>query len=245
MSIIAGLIAAIPSIIQMVQGGQQKREARQIENQTAFPQATIAPSIEKATGYSFGRTLASDIPGGELYRNEIKGATAAGMRAASELGEGSEAYGMLGQLAGREQNQLGQMAKLTAQQVSGYQGDYLNALGAKAGEENRIWGWNEAEPYMRAANIAMALRNSGIKNQYAGLSNMAGVAADTVAGKDMMSALNEDNTSTFYREDKGQLDNWLRMILDKLKKQSGSVDTKNLSSPDLFTTPSILAPAPK
>jgi hypothetical protein len=245
MSIIAGLIAAIPSIIQLVQGGQQKKEAQQIENQNPRPNMPIPESINKYANYAYGRTLNQDIPGGDIYRNEIKGATAAGMRAASELGGGAEAYGMMGNLVGREQNAYGNLAKLTAQQVAGYQGDYMDALRVKGGAESQQFGWNEAEPYMRAANIAMALRNSGIKNQFAGVSSLAGIGAEAVGGQDMMAALNTDNPSTSYREDQGGLDNFLRTLLDKLKKKPGVADTSNLSSPDLFTTPSILAPAPK
>jgi hypothetical protein len=78
-----------------------------------------------------------------MYRGEIKGATAAGMRAASELGSGAEAYGALGQMVGREQNAFSDLAKTTAQQVAGYQSDYMNTLPLKAQEENRVWDWNK------------------------------------------------------------------------------------------------------
>jgi hypothetical protein len=243
MSIIAGLIAAIPSIIQMVQGGKQEKQAQKIEDQYPRPDAGIAPSIEKYTNYAYGRTLNQDVPGGEMYRNEIKGATSAGLKAASEMGAGAEAYGAMGQMVGREQNQFGNLAKLTAQQVAGYQGDYMNALSTKAGEENRVWNWNEAQPYLQAAQIAAAMRNAGMQNQFAGVNNLAGIAANEVSGNNMINALNQDNQSTFYREDKGSLDNYLRMMLNKLKSTPESAGTGNLSSPNLFSTPNTLAPA--
>jgi len=102
--IIAQVLNLIPSIFQGITGASQLKKAQRIEDQNPRPEATIAPSIDKMVNYSYGQTLNQDVPGGEMYRNEIKGATAAGMNAASNLGSGSEAYGMLGQLVGKEQN---------------------------------------------------------------------------------------------------------------------------------------------
>jgi len=179
--IIAQVLNVIPSIFQGIIGGSQLKKAQRIEGQNQRPDATIAPSVDKLVNYSYGQTLNQDIPGGEMYRNEIKGATAAGMKAASELGSGSEAYGALGQMVGREQDQFGQLAKMTAQQVQGSKGDYMNALGVKAGEENRVWDWNEAQPYMQAAQIAQQLRDSGLKNINSGVKNVFGTAAEAVS----------------------------------------------------------------
>lgn len=179
--IIGQILNIIPSIFQGITGARQLSQARRIERENPRPEAEIAPSINKLVDYSYGRTLAQDIPGGEMYRGEIKGATAAGMRAASELGSGAEAYGMLGQLVGREQNAFGDLAKTTAQQVAGYQGDYMNALGSKAQEENRVWDWNKASPYMMAAQVAQQLRDSGLKNVSSGVKNVFGSAAEYVS----------------------------------------------------------------
>lgn len=179
--IIAQVLNIVPSIFQGIVGARQLKQAKGIEADNPRPEAEIAPSINELVNYAKGRTLAQDIPGGEIARNEIKGATSAGIRAASELGSGAEAYGMLGQLVGREQNQFSELAKLTAQQVAGYEGDYMNTLGIKADEENRVWNWNEAQPYQYAAQTAQALRDSGMRNISAGVKNVFGSAAETVA----------------------------------------------------------------
>lgn len=179
--IVAQLLNIVPSIFQSIVGGSQLRKANKLEEQNVRPEATIAPSINEMTNYAYGRTLAQDIPGGELARNEIKGATASGMRAASELGSGAEAYGMLGQMVGKEQNAFSDLARLTAQQVKGAEGDYMNALGTKANEENRVWDWNKAQPYLSAAQVAQQLRDSGMKNLNAGVSNVFGSTAEAVS----------------------------------------------------------------
>jgi hypothetical protein len=172
--IVAQVLNLIPSIFQGITGFKQMKQA----------------SIDKLTNYAYGQTLNQDIPGGEMYRNEIKGATAAGIKAASELGSGSEAYGMLGELVGRQQGAFGDLAKMTAQQVQGSKGEYMNALGVKANEENRVWNWNEADPYQQAAQIAQALRDSGLKNKNSALKNVFG------SGAEYLSSTNPDFNSS-------------------------------------------------
>jgi hypothetical protein len=168
----------IPSIFQGVVGLSQLSKAKKIEKENPRPEASIAESIDKLVSYAYGQTLQQDIPGGEIARGEIKGATSAGITAASELGSGSEAYGMLGQLVGREQNTMSEIAKATAQQVQGAKGAYMDTLPLKAGEENRVWNWNEGQPYMQAAATASALRDSGTKNTMSGMKNLFGAGAE-------------------------------------------------------------------
>lgn len=178
---LATLVSSIPAIAQGIFGGFQLSKAKRIEAQYPRPEAEIAPSIDKLTGYAYGQTLAQDIPGGEMYRGEIKGATAAGMRAASELGSGAEAYGMLGQLVGREQGAFGDLAKLTAGRVAGKEDVYMNTLLSKAEEEKRVWDWNKAQPYLRAAQIASQLRESGMQNIFKGGAKAFGAGAEAIS----------------------------------------------------------------
>jgi len=194
-AIVSQVLNIIPSIFQGITGQKQLKRAEDIERQYPRPEAEIAPSIDKRTDYMYGRTLAGDIPGGELYRGEIKGATAAGMKAASELGEGSEAYGALGQLIGREQNAFSNLAKTTAQQIAGYEQSYTDSLLARGEEEKRVWAWNEAQPYLSAAQIAAQLRESGMQNVSSGLKNVFGSTAEYVS-PDFSSSLLLGNQNT-------------------------------------------------
>ncbi len=209
--IIAQVLNIIPSIFQGVLGASQLKKANLLEKQNVRPEAEVAPSINKLVDYAYGRTMDSDIPGGEIARNEIKGATSAGLKAASELGSGSEAYGMLGELVGREQGGFADLARTTAEQVKGARGDYMNALGIKGQEENRVWDWNKADKYLQAAQVAQQLRDSGTKNIYAGGSNMFGSAAQTLS-------------STVFDDNKGQYgkDNLTReRIIELLNENFG------------------------
>jgi len=213
---VAQVLNIIPSIFQSIVGIGQMGKARRLEEQNVRPEAVIAPSVDKMVNYSYGRTLAQDTPGGEIARNEIKGATAAGMRAASELGGGAEAYGMLGQLAGREQNAFSDLAKTTAQQVAGYDANYQDSLMTKANEENRVWQWNEAQPYLSAAAIAQQLRNTGPQNISSAIKNIGGSTAEYI-NPDFNSSLlyGNDNPGTkgeYSIEDVAKVVNQLKGI---------------------------------
>jgi hypothetical protein len=196
---ISSVMSIIPSIMQYIQGQQQNKLASRIESENPLPEATISPSVDKYVNYSYGQTLNQDIPGGEMYRNEIKGATASGLRAASELGSGSEAYGMMGELIGRQQNKFGDLAKITAQQTAGYKDDYRRSLLARGQEENRVWEWNKAQPYLQAMSMASQLRGAGQQNAQAGLSNAFGSLAEY--GGSLSRQMGNSNAQTWTNDD--------------------------------------------
>lgn len=216
-AVIAGILGVvsslIPAIAQGIKGRRQERMASQLESEYPLPEAHVAPSMNRLTNYAYGRTMAQDIPGGELYRNEIKSAIASGIRAASELGAGAEAYGALGQFVEREQDQFSELARIAAQQMMGYQGDYMTALGNRLLEENRVWEWNKARPYMQAASMASQLRGAGQMNTQAGLSNVFGSLAE------YGSSLGRENE--YKKQDNASLAEVLKYIND-LKGSSGT-----------------------
>jgi hypothetical protein len=221
--IIAALLSSIPAIVQGIQGAGQMKKADQIEGQYPLPKAEIAPSVNKLVNFTYGQTLNQDIAGGGIARDEIKGATAAGMKAASEWGSGSEAYGMLGQLVSGQQDKFSGIAKLTAQDVAGKNNAYESALGIKAGEENRVWDWNTAQPYLQAASIAAKLRDSGTKNIFSGLTTGAGVGAEYAGNKDLLSSLLTNSNGK-----NGTISNdLLTQILNQIKGNSGGTPAGN------------------
>jgi hypothetical protein len=189
MGALSGVLNLIPQIFKGIMGGKQLKEAGQIESQNPRPNAEVAPAISQMVNYNRGLSQSQDIPGGEMYRNEIKGATASGMNAASQLGSGSEAYGMLGKLAGQQNNAMGGLAQQTSQYVSGKQGEYANSLQSLGQEQNRVWDWNKAQPYLQAAQMAAQLRGSGMQNLFGGISGAAGAGSE-MAQPDFNSAIN-------------------------------------------------------
>jgi hypothetical protein len=187
--VLSGLLNMIPSIFKGIYGMSEMNKANTIEAQNKRPNAEVAPAISQMVNYNKGLAQAQDIPGGEMYRNEIKGATSAGMNAASQLGSGSEAYGMLGKLMGQQDNAMGGLAQQTSQYVSGKQGEYANSLQSLGQEQNRVWDWNKAQPYLQAAQMAAQLRGAGMQNIFGGVSGASGAGAE-MASPDFNSAIN-------------------------------------------------------
>jgi hypothetical protein len=225
---LSAIIGGATSAIQGIAGLFQKNKAKKLEEQYPRPTATMADSIKKLASYAYGQTFDQDIPGGELYRGEIKGATSAGIRAASELGSGSEAYGMLGRLVGGEQNALSDLAKLTAQRVAGAEQNYMNVLsGPVYEEERRVDYWNREMPYLQAAQTAQQLRQAGGMNIMSGLKNIGGVVSEAVA-PDLYSSLfgkGQANGSGFSR---AALDKYLEEW--NANQSGGSLFRNNTSS---------------
>jgi hypothetical protein len=168
-ALIQGILDAAGGVGQSVTGWWQLEEAKKLEKQYPRPEAKVAPSINTMTDYLYGKSRSQDIAGGDIARGEIKGATSAGIKAASELGQGSEAYGALGKMVGSEQNAFAQLAGKTGEQNLDWGKMYAQALQAKAGEENRMWEWNKAAPYLQAANLAAQYKSSGTQNLIGGI----------------------------------------------------------------------------
>lgn len=168
-ALIQGILDAAGGVGQSVTGWWQLEEAKKLEKDYPRPVAEVAPSINTMTNYLYGKSRSQDIAGGDIARGEIKGATSAGIKAASELGSGAEAYGALGKMVGSEQNAFAQLAGKTAEQNVDWGRMYAQALQAKAGEENRMWEWNKAAPYLQAANLAAQYRSSGTQNLIGGI----------------------------------------------------------------------------
>lgn len=188
---IASLIGAATSAVQGIWGIAQQNKARRLEEQYPRPTAEMAPAIKQLMGYAYGRTLDQDIPGGEIYRNQIAGATASGIKAASAMGRGAEAYGALDRMVQGGQKSYAQMGAQAAQQRYNAQGNYMDVLqGPAYQEQRRVDYWNKEMPYLQAAQAAQQLRESGGQNIMAGVKNIGGIATSAVAGNnDILSSL--------------------------------------------------------
>ena len=174
LGLISQIVGTVPSLFQIGYGRSLMKEASELERQTVRPEAEMAPSTSSLTNYLYGKTMAQDIPGGEIARNEIKGATAAGIRAASEMWSGAEAYGALRGMVGNEQNMFAKLTQQTLNQNMDYDRMYADAMRAKADEENKMWQWNKMQPYLQSVDTVNWLRSAGMQNQFGGLQGLAG-----------------------------------------------------------------------
>lgn len=181
---VSSLVGLIPSIIQAIQSKKMMKQADQLESQYKRPEYEIAPSVTGMVDYSRGMTKMGDLPGGQMIRNQMGEATAAGITAMKELGTGAEAFGGISQLIRGEQEGLRDQQIDIATMNQQNQSQYLSTLGVQAGEERSKWEWEEADPYIMAATKAAQLRQSGTEGRMDAFSDMAGVGAGFMGGLD-------------------------------------------------------------
>ena len=186
---IAALIGAATSAIQGISGANQRKQAAELESQYPRPEATMSPWVKRQMEYAYGKTFDQDVPGGERTRNQIKGAGSAGMRAASELGSGAEAFGFLGQVVGGQQGAFANQGKAIAERVAGAENNFMASLDAGNQEWQRMDYWNNQLPYLQATEAARTLRETGGQNMMSSARNIAGVTTAAIA-PDMYSAVN-------------------------------------------------------
>jgi hypothetical protein len=176
--LIAAIISVIPSLIKGISGAAQSNTANKIESQNARPLESVMPAIKEMMGNLKGEANAYDIPGGGIARNQIAGATAAGMNTASRMSSGAEGIGAADKMVAEGQKAQAALGGQTQQYVAGKQSEYNNALGSVlAPEQQRVDYWNRQQKYLTAQQIAQQLRTVGPQNMYSGLSGVAGTLA--------------------------------------------------------------------
>lgn len=173
-------------------GMSQMNKAKQIEEQNPRPTATVAPAVNQMVGYTKGLSMAPQAPGSEISRNQIGGATSAGINAATQLGSGSEAYGAVNKMVSSGQNAQAGLAQNDIQNQQSGQGQHINSLAALGQEQNRVWNYNQGDKYAQAAQTASALNTAGPQNAFSGASGMFGAASASQA-PDFNSAINAIN----------------------------------------------------
>lgn len=181
---IGALLGLIPGIIQARQSKKLLGQADELEGQYQRPDYEIPSSVTGMVDYAKGLTNRGDMPGGQMYRNQLGEASAAGITAMKELGTGTEAYGGISQIIRGEQEGLRDQQIDLAELNQMGESQYLQSLGVQAGEERSKWEWEEADPYIMAAEKSAMLRKSGIEGRMDAFSDMAGVGAGFLGGMD-------------------------------------------------------------
>lgn len=216
---IAALLASIPSVIKGVGGALQWAKGRKIEKQNPFPsdlQRTVPESVKKATGVMEGMTRAQDLPGGDIYRNQIWKGVSQGMGALREAGPGAVLSGVQG-LVGGAQDQFAGMQAGLMEQIERAKVGYTGALGAQGGYEADAEDFKNQlalRQYEQAAASSSAMKGAGISNLFNAASDIGGVGASAYMSKkhpDMMWNLNMGGGQSYPHQMWGnqQYDNWV------------------------------------
>lgn len=175
-------ISAVPALGKLGAGIWQSIKGNRIEKQNPYPdwlEKTVPDSILKATGLMEKLAGAEDLPGGDLYRNQLSKSTAQGLEAARDMGPGAATSTIPG-LVQSEQDALANLGMKFADYKVGATKDLATQLGLQGQYESAAEQFNNMlvlDKYKSAMASASAMKGAGIQNLFGGLSDLAGVGA--------------------------------------------------------------------
>jgi len=154
-------------------GAVQKIQARNLEKKNKLPFATVNANIAKNA--AIANNMANVGIASQQYNNartQQDQNLANVLNVASRSGKNIPLAGILRQsdLASQNLNAQDQAARLGNQKFA------IQQNGVLANEEQRVWNWNFAQPYLRTAQQVASLRNAGNQNIFGGLSSATQMA---------------------------------------------------------------------
>lgn len=171
-------IASIPSLIQGGTGIAQMIKGNQMGKNLQDPRMPIPKSAMEALQNARVMASSYNMPGYENYvqnMNQImSGAVGQINRSATDS---QSALGALLGASGQQMQSANDIAKANAQQYAENQANLRNQLGQMSALEQAKWENDVLQPFMRKAQAAQGMAGAGMQNTFAGLSNLAGVAA--------------------------------------------------------------------
>jgi hypothetical protein len=165
-SLIEAIAGAGSALGQGAVGIWELLQAKKLEKQYPRPTAEVDPAILDALRYAYARTLDQDIPGGDIYRNQVMGTVSEGLKAATRSNRGAEAFGSLAQMVqGGIKGGETEILKLIQQNQKGAGKNYLDILTGPVYQENRrVNYWEKEMPYLQAAQLAQQYSSQGWPN---------------------------------------------------------------------------------
>lgn len=170
MAIPALAIGVGTSLLGSLFGLGQKTQARRLERNNIMPMAKVNENI--ATNLAQAKLMAQTGIAEQQYtnaRNQQQQNLANILSFSSRTGRNIPVAGLL-----RQSNQATQNlniadanARRQNQMLAMQQGQTM------ASEQQRVWQWNKANPYLRTAQQVAELRNAGNANIFGGLGNVA------------------------------------------------------------------------
>lgn len=157
----------------------QKIQARNLEKRNKLPIATVNANIAKNA--AIANNMANVGIAGQQYanaRNQQDQNLANVLNVASRTGRNIPLAGIIRQadLSTANLNARDEAARMDNQRLAFQQNANL------ANEENRVWNWNFAQPYLRTAQQVASLRNAGNQNIFGGLSSITQMGANGMFG---------------------------------------------------------------
>jgi len=187
---IAALIQAGIGLAGGIQKGVASVKQKKMANEygkTKRPDYQIPPSLQKATDMARAN-LNPEI--NKQLLQEIAANSATAINRAGKVGTSTaDMLAAIGGINANENAAKRQFFGDNQQRKDLMLGQYMNQLGAMAGQENKAWEWNKAQPYLNAQDAAQALNQSSAQNAAGALGDLAaglgGSAKSLMMGKQM------------------------------------------------------------
>lgn len=158
------------SLIGGIFGGLQRNQARKLERNNILPLQSVNSNI--LANQAMARQQAQVGLAQSQYnqiRNQQNGNLATVLSTASRTGRNIPVAGLLRQANIGTQNLNIQDAQARQQN----QRLLMQQNGVIAQEEQRVFNWNKAQPYLRTAQQVASMRNAGTQNIFGGIGTIA------------------------------------------------------------------------
>lgn len=165
-SLISGAVGLIGGGIQLLTGNSQRRQANRLEASNVLPRAEINPYILQNLAFANQRA-AQGLPA-EQYNLALQNIGRNQASVLRQFQRGGASTSLASILRGTNDATL----QLDATNAQARQQNQLYADQARltaAQEQQRVWEWNEAQPYLRNLERIGQLRQSGNQNFFGGL----------------------------------------------------------------------------
>ncbi len=161
--------------VKGVFGAYQGIKGSQMARNTQRPEYNI-PSA--ATAYlQNAQAMAQNqrLPGQSAIEGQIQGATASGIRNATEAGNNpASIMATIAALNSNQNNAIVNVGTEAAQMQQQNQRNLGQAQQYMAGQEQQAFDYNQNQPYQQKIQAAMALKGAGIQNTFGALENAVG-----------------------------------------------------------------------
>lgn len=176
----AGL-SAIPAVYQMGLGIAQDIRARKMMKNAVRPTATVPQALLESMSLSRNAYMDGSMPGQQFAADQIAGNTAGAFRSIGGMGggAGNRISAMLAANANANNAYGGLAAQSAAYQAQERQ-QLNNILGQVGAEQNRVWQYNEADPYAAIMTAAQREDDAANQNIYGSLKGLGGSIASTI-----------------------------------------------------------------
>jgi hypothetical protein len=190
----SALIGAVPAVVQAGTGIWQMQQAKKLAKNNIRPNMQTPDAVMNALANSRSQAMQTKLPGQDLIESKIDASVATNVNNLKEVADSPAALmGAVNQAYVGGMDKKNDIAIAAASRFDQNQSQYQDMLGKVGEYEMQNFMFNKADPYMKTAAAASALKEGGMRNIYGGINNAAGAASKYMDGKAQQNQTAADN----------------------------------------------------